>query len=598
MCGILAYFSESSINISDLNDFLSSLNSIEHRGPDGKGVVLINTYSGKSKKIDPYIIHSNKIDKNVLCNDDYNLVLGHTRLKIIDLTNKANQPMNFKKKWLTFNGEIYNYLEIKNELKILGYEFKTNSDSEVLLKAYDYWGIDCFPKFNGMWSFIIWDGDKEQIIISNDRFGIKPLYKYYNKKVRLYFSEIKQIKFFNNEVISLNKKNCDLFLKTGLQPLDSETYFNEINRFKKGSFDIINCKSNTLTNKKYYNLSLKENNNLTFKDSIEKFNYLFQDSVSIRTRSDVEIGISISGGVDSSLILEHLLNLNKFSNIKPQSFSAIFPNTKADESHFINKLVKQFGIKSNFINPIDFLNENNFKDHINAIEFPPSSMTYFSQFILSSSIKESGVKVNLVGQGADEVFGGYHKHIFIYFRSLIIRGKILKYLHEVKSFSILKGFNLLKLHKIILHDIYTLYSFKFGLKKVDKSLLKFTYKIDKLSEFLINDFNVLTLPIYLKSDDGNAMYHSIETRLPFLDFRIVNFGFQLPESYKINNGWNKFLLRSSFKKVNNEIKWRKDKKGFSSPYDEMTFKLFNEHGISKYKFRNHVLNIYKKNFGF
>ena len=202
MCGILSYYSKSKITFNELQNFKNSLKSIKHRGPDGEGIVLINSESGNYKIVNTFdtpFEFSSKTDFNQ--NDDFNLILGHRRLKILDLSNKAHQPMNFNKFWLTYNGEIYNYLEIRNELKHVGYEFITSSDTEVLLKAYDYWGVKCLEKFNGMWSFVLWDGNKKEIIISNDRFGIKPLYKYSSQKIQIFFSEIKQIKSFKKNTL-------------------------------------------------------------------------------------------------------------------------------------------------------------------------------------------------------------------------------------------------------------------------------------------------------------------------------------------------------------------------------------------------------------
>ena len=595
MCGILAYYSKSYLKSEEISDSIHSLNSIKHRGPDGEGVVLINTNTGNHKILKTKDTPSDIEIKNTLTSD-FNLLIGHRRLKILDLSNNAHQPMNFNKIWLTYNGEIYNYLEIKNELKLLGYDFITSSDTEVLLKAYDYWGVKCLEKFNGMWSFVLWDGNKNEIIISNDRFGIKPLYKYSTQKIQIYFSEIKQLKYFKEEAITLNQKNCDLFINTGFQPYETETYFNEIKRFEKGQYEILNCKTGVSISDKYYQLHSIVPNKINFNERLEEFNYLFDDAVYIRTRSDVEIGIAISGGVDSSLILERISNLKLFKANNLQSFSAVFPNTNADESFFINKLLEQFQLQSNFINPIEFLDAQSFKGHIKAIEFPPSSMTYFSQFILNKSINKQNVTVNLGGQGADEIFGGYHQHIYIYLRSLIIRGKIIKYLSEAKSFSKLKNINLIKFHKIILNDIYTLYAFKLGLKKIDNKLLNYVFKINKLTDYLLSDFKTLTLPVYLKADDGNSMAFGVETRLPFMDYRIVDFGFSLPENFKIYNGWNKYFLRNAFTKINSEIKWRKDKKGFTSPFKEMSSKLFNKVDVSEKEFRKYSLDVFKDIF--
>lgn len=245
MCGILTYYSKNYLSNKTVNSCLDSLNSISHRGPDGEGVVLINTLTGDYKSL---LTDQTPMDINIqsnLSNQDckFNLLIGHRRLSIIDLTINGHQPMFFNNNWITFNGEIYNYIEIKNELKTKGYKFNSETDTEVILKAFDYWGENCLNKFNGMWSIVIWDNKNKSLFVSNDRLGVKPLYFLKTNNDLVLTSEIKQFKSFSNLTLTINNKNKSVYINHGISPLDNTTYFNEISRFPKSSFSKINFES-------------------------------------------------------------------------------------------------------------------------------------------------------------------------------------------------------------------------------------------------------------------------------------------------------------------------------------------------------------------
>ena len=209
---------------------------------------------------------------NVDLSKNYNMIIGHKRLKVIDVSDNGAQPMNFSDYWITYNGEIYNYIEIKNELIANGYTFKSYSDTEVILKAYDLWGMKCVEKFNGMWSFVIFNTRKEEIFVSNDRFGIKPLY-YFNRKNHLIFSsELKQFKSFRNLNLSINKKNIDIYLKIGVNPTDYSTYYNEVKKFPNGNnlvYDLSKPQNN-LAFVNFYNIHNITKKSIGFSEAKEK----------------------------------------------------------------------------------------------------------------------------------------------------------------------------------------------------------------------------------------------------------------------------------------------------------------------------------------
>ena len=592
MCGILAYYSKSYLKSEEISDSIHSLNSIKHRGPDGEGVVLINTNTGNHKILKTKDTPSDIEIKNTLTSD-FNLLIGHRRLKIIDLTSSGHQPMEFENNWISYNGEIYNYLEIKKELQIEGYKFMSSSDTEIVLKAYHCWGEKCLQKFNGMWSFVIWDNNLKSLFISNDRFGVKPLYFYKSSEKAIFTSEIKQFHFFNSILKTKNIENCNLYLDHGYQPLDQSTYFNEINRFPCSSSLVFNFSNNFQENpKSYYSIyNIKINNKWVFNDAITILKNTLSDAITLRHRSDVELGISISGGIDSSILVQYGFDIHQLKfNKKLKSFSAVSPNMKGDESEFIHEVLNNYDLDSHFINPYESFNKSDFIKFLNQLEFPPKSTAFYAQWLVSRLMSQKGVKVNLVGQGADEVFGGYHSHYFMYFKTLILKGKIMSYFSEISAYSEIREVSKINLHKIVLSDVTTFLKYKTELKKLDNKLLNYCHKINDLTSFLKSDFSSFQLPLYLHSDDRNSMSHSVETRHPFLDYRIVELGYSLPNNFLLKNGWSKYILRKVLDDSLVKIKWRKDKKGYTVPDSEIMGKVLPKSENLNFDFRQFCLN--------
>ena len=592
MCGILAYYSKSFLNSKEISDSIQSLNSIKHRGPDGEGVVLINTNTGNYKILKTKDT-PNDIEIKDILRSDFNLLIGHRRLKIIDLTSSGHQPMEFENNWISYNGEIYNYLEIKKELQIEGYKFKSSSDTEIVLKAYHCWGEKCLQKFNGMWSFVIWDNKLKSLFISNDRFGVKPLYIYKSSEKAIFTSEIKQFHFFNSIIKTKNIENCNLYLDHGYQPLDLSTYYNEISRFPCGSSLVFNFSNNLkITPKSYYSIyNIKINNKWVFKDAITTLKNTLSDSIKLRHRSDVELGISISGGIDSSLLVQFGFDIHQLKfNRKLKSFSAVSPNMIGDESEFINEVLNNYDLDSHFINPYESFKKSHFVKFLKQLEFPPPTTSFYAQWLVSRLMSQKGVKVNLVGQGADEVFGGYHSHYFRYFRTLILKGKIMSYFSEISAYSEIREISKINLHKIVLSDVTTFFKYKTELKKMDNKLLNYWHKINDLTSFLKSDFSTYQLPFYLHSDDRNSMSHSVETRHPFLDYRIVELGYSLPNNFLLKNGWSKYILRKVLDDSLVKIKWRKDKKGYTVPDSEIIKKVLPESKNINFDFRKFCLS--------
>ena len=377
MCGILG-----TVPSTEFNNFEYALNTLVHRGPDSSGIETINN----------------------------EVTLGHRRLSIVDIDH-GHQPMfdNEKRYYVTFNGEIYNFIEIKKELKSLGCTFKTNSDTEVLLNAYIKWKDKCVLKFNGMWSFAIWDNHKKELFLSRDRFGKKPLfYSEINGKF-IFASEMKAIYPFLNKVeISKEfhwmKDNIFLYESTEKCLVDG------IKRFPKGSSGVY--KNGKLEIYRYWNtLDHLHDTPQDYGEQVEQFRELFLDACKIRMRSDVPIGTALSGGLDSSATISAMAHLSKnqidYGKKNWQhAFVASFPGTPLDESRYAKMVTDHININPTYVNIEPLKCWNNLTDYFYKFEelyitSPiPMLMTY-------RAIKLGGVSVTIDGHGADELFSGY-----------------------------------------------------------------------------------------------------------------------------------------------------------------------------------------------
>ncbi|MBN4062334.1 MAG: asparagine synthase (glutamine-hydrolyzing) [Flavobacteriales bacterium] len=615
MCGIIAYYNKSGVSKENLKESLKSLQSVSHRGPDGEGVVLINTSTGDFQTLrtdeTPADINTT-VSLDTYKSNAATLLLGHRRLSIIDLTSRGHQPMkdNFGN-WIIHNGEIYNYIELRKELEAKGHKFCSDTDTEVILAAYREYKADCLSRFNGMWAFIIWDNKKNALFISNDRFGVKPLYHLENEDEIIFCSEQKQFLHYQNRITGYNHKTIASFLDGGIIDFDESTFFKNIWRFKPSTYQIISLKENKKQTSTYYTLPTTIDKKISEKDAIEKFETIFEKAVQLRLRSDVKWGVTISGGVDSSAII---YSANKLHTAVEgaeaiNSFSAIFPGKSGDESHYIKIIEKDLGLKAYYVNPVEVFSFEDFERHIYHQDSPITSTSFYAQWCVARIASENGIKVLLNGQGADEVYAGYHHHFYKYCLELLVKGKIATYFSLANKYAQLKGMSIKKIHQIILGEIKSKIKVHLGLSKTEEHIKKQWMKTHSLIELLKLDFNAVHIPNYLKSDDRDAMAFSIETRHPFLDYNVVDFGYQLPAKYKIKNGWQKWVIRASMNTSPNSIQFRKDKKGFTTPQDywvskyRETFEAYLPYidniGIENYEknnFRSYALGGWLKTF--
>ncbi len=571
MCGILTIYKKEGLSKQDVSSALDALALIKHRGPDGEGLILINsinqTFEIVSTQDTPIGIPGKKIDE-IDFNTTYNLLLGHRRLSIIDLSIKGHQPFFYDNLVTVFNGEIYNFIELRETLIKENYIFNSGTDTEVILAAYRHWGTDCFSKFNGMWSIVIYDFNSGEVVVSNDRFGVKPLYYYQQESEFILMSETKQILAFPNKMQGVNNNVVEVFMDLGYLFYNDETFFKGVNRFPNASFYkfYLNNDKIELANgpQKFYKTPTVVNKKITKQEAIQQFKELLTDAVRIRLRSDVEWGISLSGGMDSTsiaFVAKDILGSNNFT-----TFSVIAKKgTPEDESHFIDIANEKLKSKNIQINPLNNFDRETFVSQIYQIGSPVGSTSFFAQYMIKRAIKENGVTVLLSGQGGDEILAGYHHHFYKYITELLSKGKFKRALSEIKKWTELKGYNLPYVLKAALADFYLAKKTRLGLSRFAYKFQKDIFQTDKLIDYLKLDLSMLQLPYFLQADDSFSMAYAVETRNPFLDYRLVDFAFQLPDEFKINEGWQKWILREAISELPDEIRYRKDKKGFSTP---------------------------------
>lgn len=566
MCGIAGILNRKNQTYPDLDQHLKIMNYIQaHRGPDGEGIW----------------VHENN-----------HVGFAHRRLSIIDL-NTGDQPMSDEYgNTLVFNGEIYNYLELRSELS--EYNFKTASDTEVILASYNKWGADCLDHLEGMFSFAIWDEKKSELFCARDRFGIKPFYYLQANDKFLFASEAKTLLPFLKSV----KPNLEA-LKDYLTfqfVLDGKTLFDGIYELPPAHKLVIS--KGTVSVKRYWQVYYKLDDDHTEKYFSEKIKYLLEESVRMHLRSDVPVGAYLSGGIDSSIIASLA---SKYTNYPEfQAFTGKFSISDSyDETRYARALAEARGIK---LHEID-INCNDFVSSISKIiyhlDYPVAGPGSFPQFFVSKLASEN-LKVVLGGQGGDEIFGGYVRYLIAYFEQCI-KGAIDNTLHNgnfvVTYDSIIPNLTALKNYKPLLKEFWRDGMFedldKRYFRLINRSLtldkevkweelgyyssyetFRRTFyenntKRDSYFDNMTNfDFKTL-LPALLHVEDRVSMAHGLESRVPFLDHKLIEFAATIPANVKFKDGTlKKVLINSMRQELPDIIANRKNKMGFPVPLDE------------------------------
>jgi asparagine synthase (glutamine-hydrolysing) len=551
MCGILLHIGNEIITPEH-----PALEIIKHRGPDGRGAMAFPL-------------------------EKFNVCLGHRRLSIIDLSERGSQPMAYGDQsiWVVFNGEIYNYIEIKSELQAAGFEFHTDSDTEVLLASYRKWGKECLSKFNGMFSFCIYDRPANRIFMARDRFGIKPLYYWNSPKGFYAVSEIKQLTAVPGFTPSVNPEKLYHFLNSSDFDYDNETMWKNVYEIEPGECVEINLTTwkpgDAIKPEKWYELDFSKTIDISYEDAVCEFRNLLKDSIRLRLRADVPVGFLLSGGLDSSTLVGLATQIPRKENAVLKTFSSCYDDSPVDERRFINEMLDFSKASSSLHFPKPQEVPENLDRIIWHNDIPVRHGSPFPHWILYKHIREDKVfrKVIIEGQGGDEILGGYIDFNWSFIFELLMGGRLSSFSREFNAFRARNKFPL----KIFMR--------KFG-RMMFPHAVSYPANPAIVTENLIGTAKIPAIPIrreqpsvkemhrarmrilryILHNVDRNSMSHSRETRVPFLDYRLVEFCISLPGQHKLSSGTTKRVLRSAIGGVVPEkIINRVDKQGYSSP---------------------------------
>ncbi len=541
MCGIIGF------NWEDKNLIKELIKTLKHRGPDGQGYYT-----------------------------DNNISLGHTRLSIVDLTKTGKQPMSNPDStiWITFNGEIYNYKEKKQELTKEGYSFNSNSDTEVIIRLYEKYKLNFINHLRGMFAFAIWDKNKKRITLARDPLGVKPLYYYYNKNKLIFSSEIKTFKAIKEIKLEVNKQAIIKLLSYRYTP-DEETTFKHIKKVLPGQIIII--EKDKTSKIAYYN----QKENILYKNpnqALSKTNEIISDSVEKHMIADVEVGSFLSGGIDSSIITTIAQELMKKERKNLKTFSIGFD--------FFSEL-KYSKVVAEHINSDHY---ELIVDHNKAIKTIPKliwqndepliDFAAIPNYLLAQFARKK-VKVVLAGQGGDEVFAGYE-----HYKKML---KILKFSQSlpkpaIYAISLIPHKKFRRAHELLsMKDIENLYLDTYSVFKekelhekfnISKNILIAPIKSNhpnmnfNLNKILYLDQKMLVGEYFNMIADKMTMANALEERVPYLDKEVVDFSFQLAPNLKLNENKEKFILKKLGKKFLPQIITERKKQGYGAPYPE------------------------------
>lgn len=554
MCGIAGFWNLNGEPVSSqaLQCFIDSL---AHRGPDGSDIY-----------IDPAA----------------NLGLGHRRLAIIDTSDGGRQPMPYAngRYWIVFNGEMYNFLELKAELEQFGYGFKSESDTEVILTAYHHWGEDCQLKFNGMWALAIWDSAEYRLFLSRDRFGVKPMIYHYDEKHFAFASEMKAfleldwfLPEFDPAMVALALTN------ERLVEGDERCTLKGLNHLLGGHCLTLNRGEAPKVRRWWNTLDHLETMPQKYEDQVDRFRELFLDACRIRMRSDVPIGTALSGGLDSSSILcgmTHIRNStdasDRLAHEWQKAFIMTYPGAVIDERKYADEVIKKTGVTPIYCTGTPDL----YLDHFDKILFQYEEISdiHLGPWLVHKVQRDNNVVVTIDGHGGDELLGGYPWHVTAAFKDALSSLSP----HRARDMvSIMKGLELFPQNQFYLRSVQALFSkmtkenhqpwlvhpaadFNSPAYEHDVPLIK---NRDALFKSLYIDYHFTQLPTNLRDFDRLSMAHGVEVRSPFMDWRLACFVFSLPSSAKVGSGFTKRILRDALKGILPEsIRTRTRKLGF------------------------------------
>jgi len=553
MCGLAGFFSN--LGPEGTRRSLNHMLQVQrHRGPDSTGI-----WCGSVHGMD--------------------IGVGLCRLKILDLSDAANQPMISAdgRYILVYNGEIYNYIELRAEIAASGVLFRTQGDTEVVLQALIQWGPEAFARFNGMWSLAFLDRIAGKIMLSRDRFGIKPLYTYADEQGFFIASEIKAILKVSGKKFQVTPEVANAYLYQNLLCTSEKTFFQGIEEFPAGHWAVMAVSEigkSSFSPRRYWTVPKTPSSDSSETTLIDLVRTTFIDSVNLRLRSDVPVGVLLSGGTDSSAIAAALHYLNPCrDDIKLISAVGVNGN---DEQPFIDAMANhlKWPVEKVVLNypvskALDLISEVSwFNDE------PLGSFSTIAHYLLMKRARDLGVTVLLSGQGSDEILCGYKKYLGFYLQELLACGKWLAAAQVIRTF-FARG---TVLSQIDYHEAKRYLPRWLRLPEIDirglalldvNEMIRVGLNGDGVIGRQVVDLERLSVPVLVHYEDRMSMALAREIRLPFLDYRLVSLLVSLPVKYKLRDGWTKWIFRQAMETLlPKEVAWRRDKQSFIVPQND------------------------------
>jgi len=582
MCGIAGYCLNSP-TVPFINQIDSLLQSIRKRGPDDEGICFIsrerNTHQFyKSDNTSAALSGMNHFKcGNAL---DHDVAFLHTRYAILDLSEKGHQPFISQDGSIIaiFNGEIYNYVELKEELSAMGVVFHTQCDTEVLVEGYARWKDALWSKLNGFWAVVLYDRSNQSLVLSRDRIGVAPLY-YRETSQGLFFSSyIDSLIDISGERATCNGDAILGFLQTGFKDVDNSTFYSQIKTVPPAGIVHLSRSQSLLSQgigKQYWTLpnSILSEKEISFDDAVKKFRNLFFNAVDIRLRSDVKLAFELSGGLDSSSVVAAASCLSKD---RITTYTAKIQG--ADEEPYARSILQKYDVDYRVISKMENRFVSDYSSFSQLMEEPYDNPNAYTHYQMLKNMNADGIKVVITGAGGDEVFAGYEnsfwpKAFHEWRRQGIVSLLRADWYESCRRFKTLeKSYGTLKHYffdfwKKIMEANSPIETME-NESKVSMAL-KYRRQYDGLSFHEQRNFHFTKalLPYYMRSSDHFTMGIPIEHRFPLLDYRIIEFGIQLPISYLFRNGWTKYILRKAMEPyLPSKIIWRRQKMGFRFPF--------------------------------
>lgn len=555
---------------------------VHHRGPDDGGLAYFSI-EGK---------HCAENEVSKTDTEKFPIGLAHRRLSIIDLTACGHQPMcdASGRYWIVYNGEVYNYLELRSELESLGHQFKSRSDTEVILQAYIRWGAECLTRFNGMWAFAIFDSQARQVFCARDRFGVKPLHYAVSPGRFAFASEVKQLLSLPWVDRQANFARLADFFQWGFENHTNDTYFQQVHCLPPSHYatiDLSGVQSCQLDVRKYWEPTPREE--LEEQAAIDRFRELLIDAVRLRLRSDVPIGFTLSGGLDSSSVIGVAGSLRDSSGQAEglTAFNVEFEGNGYSERPFAEAAASNAKARMVVLQPKKSDLEQDWNQFIWHVETPVGGLSYFSNYQIYKLIRSHGISVVISGQGGDELLLGYERYRAFHNLFELRRGQIVSVIRNAMQ---ARNRANLSLKQQLLHSIYfsmpSVRAVGRGRKTRDYLTPSFHRQSTSDREHLVrsmrhstraslqkSEFLYYQLPHLLHFEDRVSMAHSVESRHPFLDYRLLELVLGQKSDLLYRNGWSKYILRQAVDKlVPAEVTQRTDKMGYETP----TGRLLNE----------------------